>query len=217
MEKLAKLFEKHGILIKIKKGRMLFGVDDPPTKMFLMKSGAAKIYRYSDEGKEVMIDITGPGSLVTITPYLKSVNHVAFAETLVDSEIFWIPISQFKNLVQDEPDVIREIAELLAHKWDEFADRVEAFVTLNSLGRLAYMILELENKYGILENGQPHLPFPLTHQDLANLTGMFRETVSLSMQQLRKMQVIASEKQIITILNKEILEEMAKSSRQASL
>lgn len=195
---------------------MLFGVDDPPTKMFLVKTGAAKIYRYSDDGKEVMIDIPGPGSLITITPFLKSVNHVAFAETLVDSEIYWMPLNNFKSLFQEDPEMIREIVEFLARKWDEFADRVEAFVTLNSMGRLAYIILELESKYGVDEEGKIHLPFQLTHQDLANLTGMFRETVSLSIQQLKKLGAISSEKQIITILNKHLLEEIARSSRQVS-
>jgi len=216
MQTLAEVFENHGNLINLKKGRMLFGLDDPPTKMFLIKKGAAKIYRYSDEGKEVMIDIPGPGKLVTITPFLRGTDHVAYAETLVDSEIYWLPLTKFEEIVDKDPLLMREIAEILAGKWDESCDRVEAFVTRNSLGRLAYMILELSNRYGQKNDGTLKLPFPLTHQDLANITGMFRETVSLSMQQLKKSGIVDSEKHIIIIRDRSRLEEVATSSRQPS-
>jgi CRP/FNR family transcriptional regulator len=216
MRTLKEVFEKNGTLIHLKKGRMLFGLDDPPTKMFLIKTGAAKIYRYSDEGKEVMIDIPGPDQLITITPFLRHTDHVAYAETLMDSNIYWLPLQKFEEAISANPQLLREIAGILANKWDEFCDRVEAFVTRNSLGRLAYMILELSKRYGVQEDGVIKLPFPLTHQDLANLTGMFRETVSLSMQQLKKSGIIDSEKQIIVVKDKAQLETVATSSSQAA-
>ncbi len=195
---------------------MLFGLDDPPTKMFLIKQGAVKIFRYSEFGKELMIDILGAGNLVTITPFLRGTTHVAFAETLIDSDIYWMSQEEFKHLINQEPQFMGEIAEILATKWDESNDRVEAFVTRNSLGRLAYMILELVNHYARVEDGTTKLPFPLTHQDLANLTGMFRETITVSMKQLKKEGVIDSEKQIFLIKDKAKLEKLASSSRKTS-
>ena len=84
-----------------------------------------------------------------------------------------------------------------------------------SAGRLAYIILELTNRYGKNIDGKLTLPFPLTHQDLANLTGMFRETVSLAIQDLLKAKIISREKQILTVENKKKLEEYSKYGKKS--
>ena len=215
MSKLASLFEKHGTLMKTKKGRILFGVDDPTTKMFLVKEGAIKIYRYTEDGKEVMLHIHGPGELITISPLFKNMDHVVYSESLVDTQLFWIPLLQFREFVKENPEVLLEIGKMLADNWDEVEEKIEAFVTHDSLGRLAYVIVALSNKYGKRDRNKIILPFPLTHQELANLTGMFRETVSISMQELKKSGVISIEKHVIVIEDPKKLEEAARAGKQA--
>ena len=118
MSKLASLFEKHGTLMKTKKGRILFGVDDPPTKMFLVKEGAVKIYRYTEDGKEVMFHIHGPGELITISPLFKDMDHVVYSESLVDTQLFWIPLPQLKVLIKEIPEILLEIGKILADNFD---------------------------------------------------------------------------------------------------
>ena len=215
MSKLASLFEKHGTLMKTKKGRILFGVDDPPTKMFLVKEGAVKIYRYTEDGKEVMLHIHGPGELITISPLFKNMDHVVYSESLVETQLFWIPLLQFREFVKENPEVLLEIGKMLADNWDEVEEKIEAFVTHDSLGRLAYVIVALSNKYGKRDRNKIIMAFPLTHQELANLTGMFRETVSISMQELKKSGVISIEKHVIVIEDPKKLEEAARAGKQA--
>jgi CRP/FNR family transcriptional regulator len=215
MKKLVSVFEKHGNLLKARKGRILFGVDDPPTKMYLVKSGTVKIYRCSEDGKEVMIHVHGPGELVTISPLFKEMSHIVFAETLVNSELYWILTAEFKKLAKNDPEILFEIGELLAINWDTVEERMGAFVTLDSLGRLAYMIQELANKYGVRQSPKVMLPFPLTHQDLASLTGMFRETVSIGMQELKKAEIVSTNKQVVVIDDIDRLNKCASLGRQA--
>lgn len=215
MSKLASLFDNSSNLVKAKKGRILFGVDDPTTKMYLVKEGAVKIYRYTEDGKEVILHIHGPGELITISPLFKDMDHVVFAESLIDTELYWIPLAQFKASVNEDPEILLEIGKALADNWDEVEEKIEAFVTHDSLGRLAYLILQLVNKYGGKEGNKISLPFPLTHQELANLTGMFRETISISMQELKKTGIIDIEKHTIIVKDKERLEECARSGKQA--
>lgn len=208
------LFKEHGTLMKARKGRILFGVDDPPTKIYIIHDGAVKIYRYTEDGKEVMFHIHGSGELITISPLFKEMDHVVYAESLVDTELYWIPLAQIKTLVKEDPEILLEIGESLANNWDEVEEKIEAFVTHDSLGRLAYIILQLANKYGI-KSDKIRLPFPLTHQELANLTGMFRETISISMQELRKAGIISMERHFIIIEDKEKLEECARAGKEA--
>jgi CRP/FNR family transcriptional regulator len=215
MSKLASVFEKHGNLLNARKGRILFGVDDPPTKMYLVKTGAVKIYRCSPEGKEVMIHIHGPNELVTISPLFKEMRHIVFAETLVDTQLYWISTGEFKDLAISDPEILLEIGRLLADNWDEVEERMEAFVTLDSLGRVAYVLLELANKYAVKESNQMTLPFPLTHQDLASFTGMFRETVSIAMRELKDTEIVSATKHVIEIKDKSRLKEIAHDGRNA--
>lgn len=215
MSKLVSLFEKHGNLMKAKKGRILFGVDDSPTKMYLIKEGAIKIYRYTEDGKEVMLQIHGPGELISISPLFKETDHTVYAESLVATDIHWIPLAQFKEHIEDDPEILMKIGKSLAENWDDLEEKIEAFVTHDSLGRLAYVILQLINKYGGIESGKASLPFPLTHQELANLTGVFRETISISIQELKKAGIISIDKHLIAIEDKEKLEECARTGKKA--
>ncbi len=217
MGKLVNLFEENGTLLNAKKGRILFGVDDPTTKMYLIKEGAIKIYRYTEDGKEVMLHIHGPGELITISPIFKEMDHVVYAESLVETNLHWIPLIRFKEFVKDDPEILMEIGNSLADNWDEVEEKIEAFVTHDSLGRLAYIILRLINKYGETKYGKTNLPFPLTHQELANLTGMFRETISISMQELKKANTISINKHYIVVEDKKRLEEFARSGKEAVL
>ena len=215
MSKLVKLFEEKGAVMKTKKGRIFFGVDDPTTKMYLVKTGAVKIYRYTEDGKEVMLHIHGPNDLITISPLFKDMDHVVYAESLKDTEVYWILLKEFRELIKENPSILMEIATIVSDNWDEVEDKIEAFVTHDSLGRLAYIILQLMKKYGDKNTDKKTLPFPLTHQEIANLTGMFRETISISMQELKKAGIISIEKHLITIENKKGLEECAKTGKQA--
>ena len=215
MSKLVKLFEEKGNLIKTKKGRILFGVDDPTTKMYLVKEGAVKIYRYTEDGKEVMFHIHGPSELITISPLFKDMDHVVYAESLVDTELYWIPLAQFRELVREDAEILIQIGKALTENWDEVEEKIEAFVTHDSLGRLAYIILQLKNRYGEKSDGKVSLPFPLTHQELANLTGMFRETISISMQELKKAGIISIDRHLITVEDNKRLEECARTGKRA--
>ncbi len=215
MSKLTEVFEKHGSLIKAKKGRILFGVDDPPTKVYLVKEGAIKIYRYTEDGKEVMLHIHGPRELITISPIFKDMDHVVYAESMVETDLYWIPVPQFREIIKEDPEILMDLGRALANNWDEVEEKIEAFVTHDSLGRLAYIILQLTDKYGAGEAGKKRLPFPLTHQELANLTGMFRETVSISIQELKKSGIISIDKHNVTVEDRDRLEECARTGRSA--
>ncbi|MEX0617166.1 MAG: Crp/Fnr family transcriptional regulator [Candidatus Woykebacteria bacterium] len=215
MNKLASIFNRYGALLKAKKGRILFGVDDPPTKIYLVKEGAIKIYRYTEDGKEVMLHIHGQGELITISPLFKDMDHVVYAESLIDTDLLWIPISQFKELIKEDAATLLEIGRSLSDNWDEVEERIEAFVTHDSLGRLAYIISQLAKKHGTKKSSKTTIPFPLTHQELANLTGMFRETISISIQELKKAGIISIEKHYILVEDSERLEECARSGKQA--
>ena len=201
--------------MKAKRGRILFGVDDPPTKMFYIKEGAIKIYRYTEDGREVMLHIHGPEELITITPLFRDIDHVAYAESIVDTDLYWIPVPAFRSLIKEDPDLLFEVGKNLAEYWDEVEEKIEAFVTHDSLGRLAYIIMQLAKKYGEKTDGKIVIPFPLTHQELANLTGMFRETVSISMQELKKGEIISIDKHLVIILDEQKLEECARAGKQA--
>jgi CRP-like cAMP-binding protein len=130
-----------------------------------------------------MLHIHGPEDLITISPLFKEMDHVVYAESLNDTEVYWIPTIQFRELLSENPSILMEITKIVSDNWDEVEEKIEAFVTHDSLGRLAYIILQLIKKYGIKNNGKSTLPFPLTHQEIANLTGMFRETISISIQE----------------------------------
>jgi CRP/FNR family transcriptional regulator, cyclic AMP receptor protein len=130
------------------------------------------------------------------------------AETLDDTLICVIPRKDFDQYLAMHPHVTVKLTKLIGLRLKKIQSRVEDLVFRDVPARLARLLSEMGKTDGVAEKDAVRLKAKLTHQEMANLIGCSRETVSATMGQFRDGGLIEMDGRTITILDPKGLTEL---------
>ena len=194
MEKITRMEE-------VKKRQPLYLSGDPSRNVYLLKQGRVKIANTSPSGKEVTFEILEPGEIFGELDVLDDAPRSTSAEALDDALICVIPRKDFDQYLAMHPAVMFKLTKLIGLRLKKIQSRVEDLVFRDVPARLAHLLSELSKTEGIVDKQGIRLKAKLTHQEMANLIGCSRETVSTTMGQFRDDGLIQMDGRTITIVN----------------
>jgi CRP-like cAMP-binding protein len=194
MEKITRMEE-------VKKRQPLYLPGDPSSNVYLLKKGRVKIANSAPSGKEVTFDILEPGEVFGELEVLEDAPRSTSAETLDDTLICVIPRKDFDQYLAMHPNVTVKLTKLIGLRLRKIQSRVEDLVFRDVPARLAHLLVELSKSDGVKEATGIRLKAKLTHQEMANLIGCSRETVSSTLGQFRDDGLVRLDGRTITILN----------------
>ncbi len=194
MEKITRMEE-------VKKRQPLYLPGDPSSNVYLLKKGRVKIANSAPSGKEVTFDILEPGEVFGELEVLEDAPRSTSAETLDDTLICVIPRKDFDQYLAMHPNVTVKLTKLIGLRLRKIQSRVEDLVFRDVPARLAHLLVELSKSDGVKEGNGIRLKAKLTHQEMANLIGCSRETVSSTLGQFRDDGLVRLDGRTITILN----------------
>ena len=194
MEKITRMEE-------VKKRQPLYLSGDPSRNVYLLKQGRVKIANTSPSGKEVTFEILEPGEIFGELDVLDDAPRSTSAEALDDALICVIPRKDFDQYLAMHPAVMFKLTKLIGLRLKKIQSRVEDLVFRDVPARLAHLLSELRKTEGIVDKQGIRLKAKLTHQEMANLIGCSRETVSTTMGQFRDDGLIQMDGRTITIVN----------------
>lgn len=198
MEKITRMEE-------VKKRQPLYLPGDPSGSVYLLKKGRVKIANMAPSGKEVTFEILEPGEVFGELEVLEDAPRSTSAEALDDTLICVIPRKDFDRYLAMHPNVTVKLVKLIGLRLKKIQSRVEDLVFRDVPARLAHLLVELSKSDGAKEANGIRLKAKLTHQEMANLIGCSRETVSTIMGQFRDDGLIQMDGRRITILNEKEL------------
>ncbi|AKD57453.1 response regulator [Spirosoma radiotolerans] len=155
---------------RVLKKQFIYTEGDEPTRLYFLKSGRVKTMRINTDGKELVTGLHGPGeffgylALIDNTPYTDS------AVTLDESELIYIPQSDFQQLLMAQPGVSRQFVRLLAGRVDEIEKQLLGMAYGSLRRRVADALLRLHEQ---LAGG----PIQLSRDDLAAVVGTATESL----------------------------------------
>jgi CRP-like cAMP-binding protein len=193
MEKITRMEE-------VKKRQPLYLPGDPSSNVYLLKKGRVKIANTAPNWKEVTFDILEPGEVFGELEVIEDVPRSTSAETLDDAVICIIPRKDFDQYLAMHPNVTVKLTKLIGLRLRKIQSRVEDLVFRDVPARLAHLLSELGKSDGIADKQGIRIKVKLTHQEMANLIGCSRETVSTTMGQFRDDGLIQIDGRTITIL-----------------
>jgi CRP-like cAMP-binding protein len=161
-----------------KKDNMVLIEEEVGSTMFVILNGRVKISRISDEGREVILSILVDGDFFGEMSILDGQTRSANAVTLEDTELLIIRRENFLQMLHDYPQVAINLLKELAHRLRRSDSQIKSLSLQNALGKVASTLLRIADDSGIIKHGQvviAHLP---PQQDLANMAGTSRETIS---------------------------------------
>ncbi|MBI3809035.1 MAG: Crp/Fnr family transcriptional regulator [Nitrospirae bacterium] len=186
---------------EIKKKQPIYLPGDPATTVYLLKKGRVKITSSAPSGKEVTFEILEAGEIFGELEVLEDSPRETQAEALDDALICAIRREDFDRYLREHPNLSVKLTKLIGLRLRKIQTRVEDLVFRDAPARLAHLLLELSKTDGAPDGASIRLHARLTHQEMANLIGCSRETVSTILGQFRDQSLIRIDGRSMSILN----------------
>jgi CRP/FNR family transcriptional regulator len=154
----------------------IFKESDPATWFCVVRTGHVKIFRQSRAGKEVVLELLGPGEPFGGVAVIERRPYPASAQTTEPSVIVRIPQDPIVALSERYPSVVREMALMIGRRLRSAHDSVTSLAADPVEARLAATLLRLTEREGAHAPHGTTLPFHLTRQSLADMAGTTVET-----------------------------------------
>ncbi len=188
-------------MVTIKKGQVLYRPEEEAEVLFLLKKGKVQVYTLTAEGKRLIIETLDPGTFFGEMPLTAQSMHQTFAEATEDSLVCVLSRGDLERLLQDKPKVAVRLLEVLSRRLEETRTRLEESTFRNATTRVCRTLLRLTLGTSELTG--------LTHQELADSVGLYRETVTNVLNHLQAEGLVGLGKKKIVILDRVGLEEVA--------
>ena len=176
------------------KGDTLFSEGDPSDLLYVVADGRVKIVKLLPTGKEVIIEIFGPGDPVGAVAALESRPYPASAVAMTPSLAIVIQRGAFFALLESCPGLVRGLLVGLSFRLVELTRRISEVAGSKVETRFAHLFLKLGERMGEKRPEGFFIPMPLSRQDLADLTGTTIETSIRLMSRWGKEGVVLTEK-----------------------
>ncbi|MNC06743.1 Global nitrogen regulator [compost metagenome] len=191
------------------KDRVLFLQGDPGLEMFVIKSGSLKIFRES-EGKELILGHQFPGeSIGELEAVHSSSSRLASVATLEKTVLWAIHKSDLEDLMVLYPQILRNLFYVVSERLDQADRKLEYLAFLSSKIRIANLLLDLHSNFGVEVSEGFLINWKTTHQHMAHMIGISRESVTIGLQELQVTQIISIRNKYITITNLPALKQLA--------
>lgn len=190
---------------RYKKNMIIFMEGEPGEGFHYVKSGKVKIVKVAQDGREHIINILGPGEVFAEVLLFNKGPYPATAITLEDSAVGIIKNADLEVVVAANPGIALHLIKVLSKKLLHCQMKIKTLALSDTFARTAQILVKLSHQYGVQTERGIQIDVEMTRQDLANLVGTSRETVTRALSSLKKDKVLDFEDQKIIILKMERL------------
>ncbi|MTI85680.1 MAG: Crp/Fnr family transcriptional regulator [Firmicutes bacterium] len=173
--------EKIGVLAGKKvyrKNEIIFKEEDPARTIYLIKYGRVRLFKVSEGGKEITLDILKEDDVFGENTFFEeNALHTMNAQAMEDTFICSCNKEHFSILLQN-PQTALKIIQLLGGKLNNYTDKVASIAFHDVKGRISAMLLRLAGEYGKPSPRGTIIDIDLTHQDMASLVNASRVMVT---------------------------------------
>jgi CRP/FNR family cyclic AMP-dependent transcriptional regulator len=176
------------------KNAVIINEGDRTDSIFIVASGRVKVLLHGEDGKEVILNIHGPGEYFGEL-VLDEGPRSASVATLETSKFYIIKKVDFRRFLSEHPDFAMKLINRLMHRVRALTQNVRSLALLDVYGRVARLLLDL----AIEQEGRLVVTEKLTQKDIADRIGSSREMVSRIFKELVAGGYIALENKRIVI------------------
>jgi CRP/FNR family transcriptional regulator len=202
-------FDSLGVRNELVTGARIFEEETPVGAVFVLCNGRVKLSSTSRQGKTLILKIALPGDVLGLGAVMSGSRYEVTAETIEPTQLKAIPRDEFLAFVHKYGEASLHAAQALSEEYKTaFFDARRLALSVSAAGRLASLLLEWGRAAA---HGKSEMRFTmaLTHEDLANLIGTSRETVTRMLGKFKRDKLILMRGATIVILAPDKLELMA--------
>ena len=183
------------------KGQMILLEESMGETFFIITQGAVKVTRLSADGREVILAILGESDFFGEMSLLDGEGRSANIVANEDAKVLTLSRNDFLDCLESYPKIAIALLEELATRLRKSDQQIESLSLSDSEHRIGITLIRLAAELGTIKQGHvtvKNLPY---QQDIANMAGTSRETVSRTLKLLEDKKLVRREKRNLTIYN----------------
>jgi CRP/FNR family transcriptional regulator, cyclic AMP receptor protein len=192
----------------IQKGSRVFLEGDPADKIYYLKSGAVRLKKVTNDGKDLSLYYYREGDLFGEFDQTSNKVCTFSAETTTDCTIGVIQQQDLEILMWQHGDLALDFMKWMGYMQRFTQLKLRDLMFYGKNGALASTLIRMSNTYGIQNGNTIHIVERFTNSEIASIIGATRETVNRMLAQLKKSKIISYDDGTITILDLEALKKI---------
>lgn len=193
--------ENVSVLRRFAKRSHVYAPSENGIVVLVLLEGRIKIKSLTPEGKETILSFIEPGEVFGESALFGEEQRIdEIAEAVLPSLVVAIPRDPFLDEIAKSPEAALRLTKLVGLRRIRIENRVKGLLFRNSRDRVLLVLNELAGQYGTPNGAGREISIKLSHQDLASLAGVTRETVTLTLGELQFERLITVKKKSITLL-----------------
>ena len=204
-----KVLEKIGFVSIYPRGSVLYSEGQAPSGIYLLCSGGVKLSLSGADGKILITRITHPGEVLGLSSVLTGNPHKATAQTMQTSRVNFIRREDFLKTLAEYLALSTNTVRQLSAECESDADHIRALGLSHSAAeKLANLLLTWCTQQGKPSENGVRMQLLMTHEDISQLIGTSRETVTRLLKHFRNRGVLSIRGSTLTVHNPSELESL---------
>jgi CRP/FNR family transcriptional regulator, cyclic AMP receptor protein len=193
------------------KGAMLFIEGQQPRGVFVLCAGKAKLSTSSREGKTIITKISDGGDVLGLNAVVSNRPYEVTVEMMEPGQANFIPRDSLNHFIKEFPEVSGKIAQQLSRNYYTAYEEIRTLgLTASPSEKFAKLLLSWSTK-STQEDGSSQVKLTLTHEEIAEIIGTTRETVSRLFSEFKKKQLMQLRGATLVIRSRVALEKIVQS------
>ena len=189
-------------LIPHRRGQILYYEGTKPLGIFCINSGVIKVYKTASNGKEQILYLAKEGDFLGYSALLGEENYSSSAMIIENAKICFIPREAFLGSMMKNAEFFKRITKQLCHELGVMEEKLTDASQKSIRERLALLLLQLANTYGVDGGGYQRINLLLTREELAGMVGTATESVIRLLSEFKKDGLIELEGKKILLKDK---------------
>ena len=182
-------------------GNYIFLEDSEGEQCFFVLEGSVKVTRLSKDGREVILAMLNEGDFFGEMSLLDGESRSANVIALEKTKVLTLYRNDFIEVVNDYPQIAVQLLKELARRLRKSDRQIASLSLSDAEKRIALCIIRFADEQGVIQNGKVSIPKAPIQQDIANMAGTSRETVSRALGLLEKEDLIERNGRELIILD----------------
>jgi CRP/FNR family cyclic AMP-dependent transcriptional regulator len=204
-------FERIKYATAYPKGAVLFMEGQTPRGIFVLCEGQVKLSLSARDGKTLILKIVKPGEALGLSATVSGKPYELTAKTIAPCQVSFVKREDLLRFLKENSDACFKVAEQLSAKYDTACHELRSLgVSHSASQKLAKLLLEWSSRNGESAKIEPGVKVTVTQEEIGQLIGTSRETVTRLFADLKKRQIVQWKGSTLSIHKKDALEALAK-------
>lgn len=192
--------ERMAAIRKFDKKQYIFYPQEPSKTLFYLKSGRVKIGTHSQDGKEVIKSVVYPGQLFGELGLIGEERRADFAKCLNESvEVAIIHVDDIREWMNEDPALNVKIMTQIGNRLRKVERRLESLIFKSARARIVDLLKDMAEERGMKVGYEVLLRQFFSHREIAAMTGTSRQTVTKVLSDLKRTNLIHTDRKNILI------------------